>query len=65
MQWARHSGLLEDSRRTGVRPDSVQVPGGFALYWAAHPRVRVWLESGLQPPGTADEAWLKRGLPSS
>jgi len=25
----------------------------------------VWLDSGLQPPGTADEAWLKRGLPSS
>lgn len=61
----RHSGLLEDSRRTGVRPDSVQVSGGFALFWAAHSPVRVWLDSGLQPPGTADEAWLKRGLPSS
>jgi hypothetical protein len=25
----------------------------------------VWLTSGLQPAGRRDEAWLKRGLPSS
>jgi hypothetical protein len=25
----------------------------------------VWLSSGLQPAGHRDEAWLKRGLPSS
>jgi hypothetical protein len=33
----RHSGLLETSDRIGVRPDSVQVLVGWALYWAAHP----------------------------
>lgn len=32
----RPYGLLDDSPRTDVRPDSVQVPGGFALIWAAH-----------------------------
>jgi hypothetical protein len=35
-----------------------------ALFWAAHP-VRVWLTFGLRPAGRRDEAWLKRGLPSS
>jgi hypothetical protein len=55
----RLSGLLETPRRAGVWPDSVQVPGGFALFWAAHPVTRVWLTSGLQPAGRRDEAWLK------
>jgi hypothetical protein len=32
----RLCGLLEDSRRAGVWPDSVQVPDWFALFWAAH-----------------------------
>jgi len=36
-----------------------------ALFWAAHPCPRVWLTSGLRPVGHRDEAWLKRGLPSS
>jgi len=34
--WGAHSGLLEDSPRTVVWPDSVQVSGRFALFWAAH-----------------------------
>ncbi len=38
---SRHSGLLDDSPRTVVWPDSVQVSGGFALNWAAHPRAGV------------------------
>ena len=60
----RPSGLLETSRRTGVRPDSVQVPGG-TLSFGLPTRLRVWLTFGLQPAGHRDEAWLQRGLPSS
>ena len=60
----RHSGLLEDSPRAGVWPDSVQVSGGFALFWAAHPCAGVALFR-YATPGHRDEAWLKRGLPSS
>jgi hypothetical protein len=29
------------------------------------PGLRVWLYSGLRTVGRRDEAWLKRGLPSS
>lgn len=57
----RLSGLLETFGRIGVWPDSVLVPVGFALYWAAHPLLGV-LSSGLQPAGhrdEGDEAWLK------
>jgi hypothetical protein len=60
----RPSGLLEDLRRIGVRPDSVQVLGG-RLSFGLPTRVRVWLTFGLRPAGRRDEAWLKRGLPSS
>jgi hypothetical protein len=60
----RHSGLLEDPPRAGVWPDSVQVFGGFALFWAAHPCAGVALFR-YAAPGHRDEAWLKRGLPSS
>jgi hypothetical protein len=61
---SRLSGLLETSRRIGVRPDSVQVLGG-TLYSGLPTRVRVWLSSGLRTVGRRDEAWLKRGLPCS
>lgn len=57
-------GYLETSRRIDVWPDSVQVSGGTLAIAAAHP-IRVWLSSGLRPVGHRDEAWLKRGLPSS
>ncbi len=56
--------LLDDSHRAGVRPDSVQVPGG-RLSSGLPTRSRVWLTFGLQPVGHRDEAWLKRGLPCS
>ncbi len=56
--------LLDDSDRTGVWPDSVQVPGG-RLSFGLPTRSRVWLTFGLQPVGHRDEAWLKRGLPCS
>jgi hypothetical protein len=58
------SGLLDDSSRTGVWPDSVQVSGG-PLSSGLPTRVQVWLTSGLQPAGHRDEAWLKKGLPCS
>jgi hypothetical protein len=57
----RHSGLLDDSSRAGVWPDSVQVSGG-TLSIGLPTRVQVWLTSGLQPAGHRDEAWLKKGL---
>jgi hypothetical protein len=60
----RHSGLLETPARAGVWPDSVQVLGGTLSSGLPTP-VRVWLTSGLRPVGHRDEAWLKRGLPSS
>jgi hypothetical protein len=60
----RQSRLLDDSSRTGVWPDSVQVLGG-KLSMRLPTRSRVWLTFGLQPVGHRDEAWLKKGLPSS
>jgi hypothetical protein len=56
--------LLDDSVRTGVRPDSVQVSGGMLSLrlptWSW-----VWLSFGLRTAGHRAEAWLQRGLPSS
>ena len=57
-------GYLETSRRIRVWPDSVQVSGGTLSSAAAHHWL-VWLSSGLRSVGRRDEAWLKRGLPSS
>ena len=61
----RHWRLLDDSVRTGVRPDPVQVFGGMLstrlptwVFW-------VWLSIGLRVAGRRAEAWLQRGLPSS
>jgi len=59
-----HSGLLGTFRRIGVWPDSVQALGG-TLDFGLPTRSRVWLYSGLRTAGRRDEAWLKRGLPSS
>ncbi len=56
--------LLDDSRRTGVWPDSVQVIGG-QLSMRLPTGCLVWLSFGLRPAGHRDEAWLKRGLPCS
>ena len=52
------------SVRIGVRPDSVQVPGG-TLSSGLPTRAWVWLTFGLRTVGHRDEAWLKRGLPCS
>jgi len=60
----RLSGLLETPRRAGVWPDSVQVLGGFALFWAAHPFAGV-AHFRFAVRRAPYEAWLKRGLPSS
>jgi hypothetical protein len=49
----RHSGLLETSRRIGVRPDSVQVLGG-TLYFGLPTCLRVWLYFGLRAVGRRD-----------
>jgi len=56
--------LLDDFGRADVRPDSVQVSGG-QLSMRLPTRSLVWLTIGLQPAGCRDEAWLKKGLPSS
>jgi len=56
----RLTGLLETRGRTGVWPDSVQVPGGTLLIGLPTPVLGVWLTIGLQPAGCRDEAWLKR-----
>ena len=56
--------LLDDSLRTGVWPDSVQVSGG-KLSLRLPTRSWVWLTFGLHPVGHRDEAWLKKGLPCS
>jgi len=61
----RLTGLLETRGRTGVWPDSVQVPGGTLLIGLPTPVLGVWLTIGLQPAGCRDEAWLKKGLPCS
>jgi hypothetical protein len=58
------SRLLETSRRAGVRPDSVQVSGG-GLSTRLPTKYRCGSLSVCSPPGTVDEAWLERGLPSS
>jgi hypothetical protein len=57
-------GYLETWPRIGVWPDSIQVSGGWLSLAAARP-LWVWLTFGLRPAGHRDEAWLKRGLPSS
>ena len=62
---SRHSGLLETPAKVGVWPDSTQVLGGLALYWAARRSMRRGSIPVCGPLSTADEAWLKRGLPSS
>ena len=56
--------LLDDSRRTAVWPDSLQVSGG-KLIMRLPTRPWVWLTFGLRPVGHRDEAWLKKGLPCS
>lgn len=56
--------LLDDSRRAGVWPDSVQVSGG-KLSMRLPTCSLVWLATGLRPAGHRDEAWLKKGLPCS
>jgi hypothetical protein len=56
--------LLDDSVRTDVWPDSVQVSGG-KLIMRLPTRPWVWLAIGLRPVGHRDEAWLKKGLPCS
>jgi hypothetical protein len=58
------SRLLDDSGRTGVRPDSVQVLGG-TLFSRLPTQPWVWLSIGLRAAGHRVEAWLQRGLPSS
>ena len=60
---AGHSGLLETFRRTDVWPDSVQVPGGFALYWAAHPRGCGSL-SVCSPPDAVTRCGSRRDCPA-
>ena len=61
----RATRLLGDFTQDRCRPDSIQVPGGMLSIAAARPVRWVWLSSGLRLAGHRDEAWLKRGLPSS
>ena len=63
-EWRADTRLLDDSRRAGVWPDSVQVSGG-KLSMRLPTGSQVWLTSGLRPVGHRDEAWLKKGLPCS
>ena len=56
--------LLDDSVRTGVRPDSVQVLDGM-LSWRLPTSVSGVAFSVCVPVGHRAGAWLKRGLPSS
>jgi len=60
----RRQRLLDDSHRTGVWPDSVQVLGG-SLSARLPTRSRAWLYSGLRPVGHRGVVWLKRGVASS
>jgi hypothetical protein len=60
LQWR----LPDDSVRTDVWPDSVQVSGG-KLSMRLPTGSLVWLTIGLHPAGHRDEAWLKKGLPCS
>lgn len=63
-QSQRPSRLLDDSVKTGVWPDSVQVLGGTpasrlpTCSW-------VWLYSGLRPVEHRGVVWLKRDVPGS
>jgi hypothetical protein len=57
--------LLDTSGRTGVRPDSVQAPGGKLSKRLPASVIGVALHRFAFPPGTAGEVWLQRGLPSS
>ena len=56
--------LLDDSARTGVRPDSVQAFDGM-LSLRLPTGIRVWLSIGLRAVVRRAEVWLQRGLPSS
>lgn len=60
-----HWCLLDTSGRTGVRPDSVQASGGKLSTRLPTSVNGVALQRFAFPPGTAREAWLQRGLPSS
>jgi hypothetical protein len=57
--------LLDNSRRAGVWPDSVQVIGGKLSMRLPTRSIWVWLTIGLRPADHRDEAWLKKGLPCS
>ena len=57
--------LLDTFGRTGVRPDSVQVPGGKLSMRLPTSVIGVALHRFAFPSGTAREVWLQRGLPSS
>ena len=49
MTYLIHSGLLETPAKVDVWPDSTEVLGGLALFWAAHRLRAVWPSSGLRP----------------
>ena len=57
--------LLDDCHRIGVWPDSVQVSGGGLSTRLPTRCLRCGSLSVCNPSGTAGEAWLERGLPSS
>src|SRR6188508_3453317 len=59
------SQLLDDCRRTGVRPDSVQVLGGRLSSRLPTSMTGVALFRSALPAGAVAGAWLQRGLPSS
>ena len=59
-----NSRLLDDSGRTGVRPDSVQASGGV-LSLRLPTLLLVWLFFGLRSRRAPREVWLQRGLLSS
>ena len=55
--------LLDDSGRTGVRPDSVQAFDGM-LSTRLPTRIWVWLSIGLRAVVRRAEAWLQRDCPA-
>jgi hypothetical protein len=57
--------LLDDCHRIGVWPDSVQVPDGGLSTRLPTRCLRCGSLPVCNPSGTAGEAWLERGLPSS
>src|SRR4029453_9657380 len=59
-----HSRLLDDSPRTGVRPDSVQVLGGDALLAAAHPVMGVALFRSAYPPSAVSRCGSRGDCPA-